>query len=159
MGLREVILRLPEGPWKVMLWYGSSPAPIMWAQAIRVLPSAVMFLWPVVRMIPREAFEEARLAGASAFGEWMHIVLPMTWRAALVTALAATSLCLGEVAASARVETAGRWESFTKMLLDRMHYSVDNSLAALSLLLLASLAALAVVVGGTGRLIRFSSQR
>ena len=159
IGLRDVIMQLPEGPWKVLLYYGSSPAPIMWAQTIRVLPIAVIFFWPVVRMIPRTAFEEARLAGANALGEFLHIVLPMTWRATLVTALAAAALCLGEVAASSRVETAGRWSSFATLLLDRMHYRVDNSLAALSLLLLASLGALGLMFGGLGKLIGFFSQR
>jgi len=70
-----------------------------------------------------------RGGATGALGEFLHIVLPMTWRPALVTALAAIALCLGEVAASARVETPG-WESYTKMLLDAMHYSVNNSLAA-----------------------------
>ena len=149
-------MHLPEGPWKVLLWYGPSPAPIMWAQTFRILPIAVVFLWPVVRMIPRELFDEAHLSGASALGEFLAIVWPLTWRTAVMTAFAATALCLGEVAASARVETPG-WESYTKMLLDAMHYSVNNSLAALNLLMLGALIALAVAASGLWKLIRLFS--
>jgi iron(III) transport system permease protein len=151
IGLHDLIMRLPEGPWKVLLWYGPSPAPLLWVQAIRALPIAVIFLWPMVRMVPRACFEEARLGGAGALSEFLHVVLPLTWRAAVLTALAASALCLGEVAASARVETAG-WESFTKMLLDRMHYAVDNTLAALSLLLLGALALGAAVIAAVSKL-------
>jgi iron(III) transport system permease protein len=153
IGLHDLIMLLPEGPWKTLLYHGPSPLPIMWAQTIRALPIAVVFLWPVVRLIPQEFFEEARLGGAGTVGEFLHVVAPMTWRAALVTVLASTSLCLGEVAASARVETPG-WESFTKLLLDRMHYGVDNTLAALSVLLLASLVVLGLVAIGLWKLLQ-----
>jgi iron(III) transport system permease protein len=153
IGLLEAIMGLPDGPWKVILYYRPSPAPIMWAQTIRVLPIAVVFLWPVMRMIPRELFDEARLGGTAAFGEFLHIVVPMARRAALVTAIAAIALCLGEVSASARVQTPG-WESYTKLLLDAMHYSVNNSLAALNLLMMASLVALALVASGAWSICR-----
>ena len=55
---------------------------------------------------------------AGAIGEFLHIVAPMTWRATAVTALAASALCLGEVAASGRVDTPG-WQPYALMLLDR----------------------------------------
>jgi iron(III) transport system permease protein len=147
IGLHDTIMaivqHMPEGPWTLLLYRGPSPLPLVWAQTIRALPIAIVFLWPVVRMIPREWFEEARLGGAGPASEFVHVILPMTWRAELVTALASAALCLGEVAASARVETPG-WESFTKMLLDRMHYGVDNTVAALSILMLAGLALFAL---------------
>ena len=159
IGLHDTILWLPEGPWKALLYHGPSPAPLMWVQILRVLPIAVVFLWPVVRMIPSELFEEARLHGAGALGEFTHIVWPMTRRAALITALASVALCLGEVAASARVETPG-WESFTKLVFDRMHYGVDNNLAALCVLMLGSLSAIALVTAGinSGLRLAFASR-
>jgi ABC-type Fe3+ transport system permease subunit len=148
IGLHDLVMilarRWPNGPLAMALYHGPSPLPMMWVQTIRTMPIAVVFFWPVVRMIPREWFEEARLGGAGTVSEFLHVIAPTTWRAALVTALASSALCLAEVAASARVETPG-WESFTKMLLDRMHYGVDNTLAALSVLMLASLVALALI--------------
>jgi iron(III) transport system permease protein len=146
IGLHELILLLPPGPWKELLYYGPSPVPLMWAQAIRALPIVVVFLWPIVRMIPREMFEEARLHGAGALSEWLHVVWPMARRAFAVTVLAACALCLGEVAASVRVGTPG-CESFTMLLFDRMHYGVENTLAALCVLMLGSLAIIGIVGG------------
>lgn len=146
MGLRDVISVLPEGPWKDALYYGPSPLPLMWAQAIRAFPVVVVLLWPVVRLLPVEMIEEAQLAGAGFTGLWFGVVLPMTWRAAMMGGLVATALCLGEVAASTRVETPG-WESFTKLIFDRMHFGVDNNVSALCVLMLASLAGFAIAGG------------
>ena len=56
--------------------------------------------------------------------------------------LAVAALSLGEVGASVRVETP-KWESFGKLIFDRMHYGVGNDLAALCLLLL-----IVVLLGG-----------
>lgn len=123
-----------------LLWHGPSPLPLMWVQTIRALPVAVLLLWPVVRLLPRSLFEEARWSGAGAVGQWLGIVLPLTWRAGLAAALVSAALCLGEVGASTRVETPG-WESFAKLIFERMHYGVDNNVSALCVLLLTSIAA------------------
>jgi ABC-type Fe3+ transport system permease subunit len=149
IGLKELIQVLvnawPDGPLAVSLYKAPSPLPVMWAQALRVLPIAVVFLWPVVRMLPRELFEEARLGGAGPWSEFLHVVWPMTWRAAAVTALAGTALCLAEIAASGRVETPG-WKMFMGVLFERMHRGADSTVAALSLLLLGCIVGLAVLV-------------
>jgi len=160
--LHDLILAIvdwsPNSAWAAVMYRGPSPVPIIWVQTMRVLPIAVVFLWPVVRMIPRELSEEATLAGACPMGVLLHVVLPTTWRAVLVTALAASALCLAEVGASTRVETPG-WEPFTKLLFDRMHYGVDNNLAALSVLMLSSLAGLTIIIIGCRNLTRLQSRR
>jgi ABC-type Fe3+ transport system permease subunit len=157
IGLKELIQALvrvwPDGPQAAALYYAPSPLPVMWAQALRVLPIAVAFLWPVVRMIPRELFEETRLGGAGPWSEFSHVVWPTTRRAWLVTALALTALCLGEVAASARVETAG-WKMFATVLYDRMHYGADSTVAALCVLLLGTIAGVGGVVLTAGAIFR-----
>lgn len=129
----------PEGPWTALLYRGPSPLPIVWAHTIRTLPIAVLFLWPMVRMIPRELFEDARLSGVGAFGELVRVVMPLTLRPALIGTFMVAALCVGEISASARVETPG-WESFAKILFVRMHDGAQNTVAALSLLMLGSLA-------------------
>ncbi len=153
IGLREIIMNLPEGVWKDALYYGPSPLPLMWVQSIRALPIAVVSLWPIVRMIPPSVVEEARLAGAGAIGQWFGIVVPMTWRAVVIAALASAALCLGEVAASTCVGTPG-WESFTKLIFDRMHNGVDNNVSALCVLMLASVSAIGIVAFGLASLTR-----
>jgi iron(III) transport system permease protein len=154
IGLRDLILGLPEGMLKDSLYYASSPLPLMWVQCIRALPIAVVFLWPIVRMIPRAAFEEARQAGAGPIAEWWGIVVPLTRRGGMVAALAVAAICLGEVAASTCVSTPG-WESFAKLIFDRMHYGVDNNVSALCVLMLLSL--LSIAIGGfvLGMLLQF----
>jgi iron(III) transport system permease protein len=152
VGLKELILamvpaprdlqQLPDGIergvlqfWSDLLYSGPSPLPIIWAHVIRFLPAAVLFLWPVMRLIPSSLFEAARLEGAGPLRELVFVVWPMTRRAASIIALAATALAVGEIAAAGRVETPS-WDSFTRLLFDRMHYGVAANVAALSVLLL-----------------------
>ena len=151
IGLKEMIQELvqawPTGPLADSLYFAPSPLPVMWAQGLHVLPIAVGFLWPVVRMMPREVFEEARLGGAGAFSEFLHVVWPMSWRATVVTALACSALCLAELAASGRIETAG-WKMFMGVLFERMHRGADNTVAALSLLMLGAIVGIAMIGAG-----------
>jgi iron(III) transport system permease protein len=148
IGLKELILTLvqtlPEGPWDALLYFGPSPLPIVWAHAIRFLPAAVMFLWPVVRLVPRESLEAARLEGVGPVRELLFVIWPMTRRGVGLIGLAVAALALGEIAAAGRVETPG-WESFARMLFDRMHYGVDSNVAALSVLLLVGVAVATLV--------------
>ena len=74
IGLKELILDMvqygPDGPWNTLLYYGPSPLPIIWAHLIRFLPAAVLFLWPVVRVIPRGYFEAGASKGRDRYGSW-----------------------------------------------------------------------------------------
>jgi iron(III) transport system permease protein len=125
------------------LWQGPSPMPILWIYLIRFFPFALAMLWPVVRFMPREYLESARLDGARPGQELRHIILPLTAAAFLLTALAVMVLSLGEISASRLVETPG-WDTLVQVIFDRMHYGVGNDLAALCLLLL-----IVVLLGGS----------
>jgi iron(III) transport system permease protein len=105
LGMKELIMALPAGPWLEPLYYGSSPLPILWAHMIRFLPAAVFFLWPVVRVIPRELLEAARLDGAGPARELAYVVWPMARSATAIIAIAVTALALGEHEAAGRVAT------------------------------------------------------
>src|SRR5262249_9172877 len=130
------------------LYYDSSPLPIIWIDLIRLLPFAIALMWPAVRMLPTELRDVARLEGASAGQELLHVYLPLTKKAYFGSAFAVAALSLGEVGATARVDTPG-WDSFAKLIFDRMHYGVENNVAALCLLLMGAttVAYLFVVVG------------
>ncbi|MCI0685595.1 MAG: ABC transporter permease subunit [Gemmataceae bacterium] len=143
LGLKQVIAWLPEGVLADLFYYQPSPMPLVWAYIVRFLPFAVAVLWPVVRLVPREPREAARLEGQGPWREFWTIVWPLTRHAVFGCGLLTAGLCLGEVA-SARVETPG-WESFAKLLFDRMHYGVDNNVAALSVMLLGMIVLLAAV--------------
>jgi len=161
IGLKDTIQTivdwLPTGWLAQALYYGPSPLPLAWANIVRFLPFAVALLWPVVRLVPREPREAARLEGQGPWQEFWTVTWPMARRAVLVCAILSAALCLGEVAAAARVETPG-WESYTKMLFDRMHYGVENSVAALSLLLLATIVVLAAILFIIMRRLPFSAR-
>jgi ABC-type Fe3+ transport system permease subunit len=150
IGLKELTLALPNGPWQGPLYYGPSPLPIVWVHIIRFLPAAVFFLWPVVRVIPRDLLDAARLDGAGPLRELVSVVWPITARAASVIAVAVTALALGEHEAAGRVATP-MWGSFAKLLFDRMHYGADSNVAALSLLLLGILTMTALLTVGCRR--------
>ena len=127
-----------------MFYFVPSPLPLLWAYVVRFLPFAVALLWPVVRLVPREPREAARLEGQGPWREFWTVTWPLTRRGVLLCGVLVAALCLGEVAASTRVETPG-WESFAKLLFDRMHYGVTNDVAALSMILLGAIMIVALI--------------
>jgi iron(III) transport system permease protein len=118
-----------------VLWYGPSYVPLLWVYGIRLLPFAVAFLWPLVRLLPRELFEAGRLDGAAPRQELLGIVAPLLWPACLRAALAVAVLSLGELSGGKLVSTPGA-ESYAEMVFAQMHYGVTADLAARCLLLL-----------------------
>jgi iron(III) transport system permease protein len=153
-GTIEALLRV--APWPVgpvldrLLWQGPSYAPVVWVHVIRLLPFAVAFLWPVVRLLPRELFEGARLDGASPAQEFRHLVVSLRWPAALRAALAVAALSLGELSGGKMVSTPGA-QSYAELVFAQMHYGVTADLAAQCLLLLAVVLAAGAAVVGAGR--------
>jgi iron(III) transport system permease protein len=140
--IAKVVLRVTDSDWlAAALWYGPSPLPALWAQFIRLLPFALALLWPVVRMIPAEVREAARVDGARPGQELCRVVLPLTLRSCQWTALAVAILTLGEVSAGKIVATPGS-QTFGHEVFSQMHYGVSNDLAAMCLLLTA------IVAGG-----------
>jgi iron(III) transport system permease protein len=123
-------------PLASVLWHGPSYVPLVWIYLLRFLPLAVAFLWPLVRLIPRELFETGRLEGAGPVQELARIVIPMLWPASLRAALGVAVLSLGEVSAGKLVSTPGA-ESYAEMVFTQMHYGVTAGLAGQCLLLLA----------------------
>ncbi len=124
-----------------LLYYAPSPVPIVWVHFIRFLPVAVFLSWPLVRGIPRELIESSQLEGAVGLRQFSRLVWPATKSSFPVIGFALGALSLGEVGATIRVETPG-WQSFAKLIFDRLHYGVDNNVAALSLLMVMVVAAL-----------------
>jgi iron(III) transport system permease protein len=61
-----------------VLYLGPSPAPALWAYLLRFFPCAVAVLWPVVRLLPRDLRESARVDGAGPAQEFRHVVAPLT---------------------------------------------------------------------------------
>jgi iron(III) transport system permease protein len=146
LGLKDAIalvLDLPHPDWlETVLYRGPSPVPVLWAYLLRFFPYAVAMLWPVVRLLPQELRDAARVDGAGPGQELWHLVLPLTAPACVRAGLAVGVLSLGELSAGKLVETPGS-QTFAHEVFTQMHYGVTNDLAALCLLLLG-----AVVFGG-----------
>lgn len=141
----NAILDLTDSPWlATLLYYGPSPAPVIWAQVIRLFPFAVALLWPLLRSIPRELIEMARVEGATPFREVRWVLWPWMRTAFWRTVLIIGALSLGEISASKLVSTAGG-QTFAEDLFVQMHYSLGPDLAARCLLLLAIVAAAVLI--------------
>jgi iron(III) transport system permease protein len=126
-----------------LLYYGPSPVPVAWAWLVRFFPCAVALLWPVVRLLPPELRDAARVDGATPWQEFRYVVWPLSSVPFVRAALAVAVLSLGELGASKLTETPGS-TTFAHEIFNQMHYGVTNDVAAHCLVLLA-----AVVVGGS----------
>lgn len=147
VGLNAAVLAIVmSANWGVLdalLYAGPSPVPLVWAYVVRFFPCAVAILWPVVRMVPAELRDAARVDGVSPLQELGYVLGPLAFRPYLQAALAVGVLALGELGASKLVETPGS-QTFAHEVFNLMHYGVTADVAALCLLLLA-----VVAVGGT----------
>jgi iron(III) transport system permease protein len=139
LGLKMVIdglLEISDSRWLARaLYHGPSPLPLIWVDAIRFFPCAVAILWPVVRLMPAELSDAARVDGATPGQELRRVVWPLTSAAYWQTALAVAVLSLGELSAGKLVATPGM-PGYATEIFTQMHYGVTNELAARCVLLL-----------------------
>jgi iron(III) transport system permease protein len=152
-GTINALLAATGSPWPLAgaLWYGPSYAPLLWVGLIRFFPCAVALLWPVVRLLPDELLDAARVDGAGPGCELSRVVWPLTARAVVACAVAVAVLSLGELSAGKLVSTPGA-PSYAQVVFEQLHYDASADLAARCLLLLA------VVSAGT-LLVRLGSLR
>jgi iron(III) transport system permease protein len=144
-----VLTAIPLKPVAVALYHGPSPLPELWVDIIRFFPCAVAVLWPIVRLLPPELRDAARVDGARPWQELRYVILPLTRPAVLRAALAVAVLALGELGAGKVVWTPGSI-TFAHELFVLMHYGTGRDVAALCLLLLfpVLLGGLLVVLAG-----------
>lgn len=122
---------------------------MLWVDVIRFFPCAVAYLWPLVRLWPRELRDAARVDGFTPGQELRLLIAPAFARPALVAAAVVAVLSLGELSAGKLVSTAGM-QSYAEILFADMHRGVTPALAAQCLLLLAAVAAGVVLVWALG---------
>jgi iron(III) transport system permease protein len=148
LGLKSTIaqlLDLTDSPRLAeVLYHGPSALPLLWVDIIRFFPFAVALLWPMVRLIPSELIDAARVDGATPARELRYVVWPLLRAVFARAALAVAVLSLGELSAGKLVATPGM-PSYATDIFTQMHYGVTNELAARCVLLLIFVAA-----GGAG---------
>jgi iron(III) transport system permease protein len=145
--IAEIVSRVHSNAVTDALHYGPSPLPVLWADVIRFFPAAVALLWPVVRLVPSELLQSARVDGASPFQELRRVVWPLTATAFFGAGAATAVLSLGELSAGKLAVPPGS-ETFTHEVFIQMHNGVANDLPALCLVLLAVIVTGAVIVVG-----------
>ena len=156
LGLKITIDRLlavTDSRWLAQsLYHGPSPLPLVWVDVIRFFPCAVAILWPVVRLLPVELGDAARVDGATPGQELRHIVWPLTSAVMGRAALAVGVLSLGELSAGKLVATPGL-PGYATEIFTQMHYGVTNELAArcVWLLILVAVGGCAVTLAGGKR--------
>jgi iron(III) transport system permease protein len=147
----DQLLSLTHSAWlRQLLWDGPSSVPVLWVDLIRFFPCAVAVLWPVVRFLPVELREQARVDGTLPGQELWRVVLPLCALGALRAGLAVAVLALGELSAGKLVSTPDA-ETYAEALFVQMHYGVTNDLAARCLWLLAAVAVGGALIAGVGR--------
>jgi iron(III) transport system permease protein len=155
----ELLMSATGSRWvATLLYYGPSSVPIVWAWLLRFFPFAVALLWPVVRLLPPELRDAARVDGAGPLQEFRHVVWPLTTLPFVRAALAVAVLSLGELGASKPVAIPGS-ETFAHEIFNQMHYGVTNDVAAHCLLLLVAVAVGGLVVAVCDWLLGWSGLR
>ena len=145
------VLAVTNSRWLAsLLYHGPSPLPLIWVDVIRFFPCAVAILWPVVRLLPAELGDAARVDGATPGQELRHVVWPLTKSVMNRAALAVGVLSLGELSAGKLVATPGM-PGYATEIFTQMHYGVTNELAARCVLLLILVAAGGCAVTLAGR--------
>jgi iron(III) transport system permease protein len=147
LGLKELFITLAVfGPLDALLYRGPSYVPVVLGYLVRFLPCAVAALWPVVRIVPAELRDAARVEGARSRQEFLWVFVPLLRRPVLAVTMLVAALALGELPVNRLVETPGAF-TFVRELGDRMHYGPTADVAALCLVMLDMVLGLAVVVG------------
>ena len=143
LGLTQVIQSLLDaeeavgGHWlHWALYAGPSPAPVFWAELVRLWPFALAIVWPAVHAVPQSLVDASRVDGARPREEFQLVILPAVWPELAAAALAVAVLALGELSASKIVATAGG-ETFAHAVFAQLHYGVTPTVAAQCLILLA----------------------
>ena len=117
-----------------LLWRGPL-LPLIWVDVIRFFPCAVALLWPVVRLLPPDLRDAARVDGARPWQELFWVLGPLTAVAGCRAALAVAVLSLGELSAGKVLSVPGM-PSYAQNVFAQMHYGVTNYLAGCCLQLL-----------------------
>lgn len=138
----------PDSPLSGLAWlYDSNFAPWL-VQTLRALPIATLILWPAFASIPQVMLDAAMTDGAGWWRRLLLIVLPQRWTAVIAAWLVALAIAVGELAATVLVmpPQSGR-TALSIQVFQLLHYGVDDRVAAISLVMVAGIAALAGIAG------------
>jgi iron(III) transport system permease protein len=136
------LLNRPEIPGLVRLYDRTIAAPCLGCVA-HSLPLATLVLWPAMRAFPDELLEAAQLEGARLWQIWLHLVLPLRWRALAVAWVAAFVWSLGELDASVLVAPPGI-QPLSNHIFGLLHFGAQDQVAGICLAIYCAVQAAAV---------------
>jgi iron(III) transport system permease protein len=108
---------------------------LIYGQAVRVLPFAILVLLPAMLAIPQEHEDVARINGATWLQVMTYTVAPMVRSALILAWCLAAVLAVSELGASALIYPPGH-TTLTVRFFTLIHYGVYPSVAAMCLMLL-----------------------
>jgi ABC-type spermidine/putrescine transport system permease subunit II len=120
--------------------YDDTPLPPALALAIKALPITILILWAAFASIPQKSLEAARLDGAGTFALLWRIILPQRVGAVVAAGVIAFAIGLGDLAWSILVLHV---DTVQRRVFGLIHYGVEEQVAAISLVTLASFFVLA----------------
>ena len=144
----RILDQSPDSPLSGLAWlYDSNFAPWL-VQTLRALPIATLILWPAFASIPQVMLDAAMTDGAGWRRRLLLIVLPQRWTAVIAAWLVALAIAVGELAATVLVmpPQSGR-TALSIQVFQLLHYGVDDRVAAISLVMVAGIAALTGIAG------------
>jgi len=128
--------------------YDSNFAPWL-VQTLRALPLATLILWPAFDSIPQAMLDAAETDGAGRWRQLVRIALPQRWAAVAAAWLVSFAIAVGELAATVLVmpPTSGG-TALSIRVFQLLHFGVDDRVAAICLVMVASIAVLTGIAGG-----------
>jgi len=142
VGLIHLMNRPVDSPLSFLAWlYDTNFGPWL-VQTIRSLPVATLILWPALASIPQVMLDAAATEGSSSLGRLFRIALPQRWPAAAAAWLVALAIAIAELAATVLVIPPQQSTAISVRIFQLLHYGVDDRVAAISLVLVAGIAAL-----------------
>ncbi|QEH33690.1 spermidine/putrescine ABC transporter membrane protein [Aquisphaera giovannonii] len=109
------------------------------AQAVRVLPYAIVILWIAIRTLPGELLESAAIDGLAAAGVVAKVAIPLTAKPIVAAWLSTFVLAFGELPATNLIQPPGV-STITGRIWSLLHTGVESHLAGVALITLAVIA-------------------
>jgi ABC-type Fe3+ transport system permease subunit len=146
IGLARLLNRPPDSPLAFLGWlYDTNFAP-WFVQTIRALPLATLILWPALASVPQVMLDTAATEGSSSLGRLLRIALPQRWPAVAAAWLVGLAIAFGELAATVIVLPPQRGATAISIhIFQLLHYGVDDRVAAISLVMVAAIAAITAI--------------
>jgi iron(III) transport system permease protein len=130
-----------------------SPAMVIMAEAFRTLPYSLLILWPFLRSFPQEHLDAAALDGLKPWGQFAHVVIPLSRRAIVAAWAIAFAIGLGELPATNLVAPPGT-QPMPVVIWGLLHTGVESHLSGVALIMLIVVAAAGICAAAAVRLLR-----